>query len=83
MVGKSKEEKRVKPVIAYTLNPGVIEEIERLSERLGMSKSQLVNNILEMGLADARVIERLGIIDLANIMRNFQDAVHRKLQTVK
>lgn len=83
VVGKGKVVQRVRPVTAYTLNPEVVAEIERLSEKLGMNKSHLVNNILEMGLADAKIIEKLGIIDLANIMRNFQVSIRRKLAEVR
>lgn len=69
-----------KSMIAITINPEVLIEIDRLSSKYGLNRSQLINNILVMGVGEVKLLEKVGLIDLANMVRNFQGRVSRELR---
>lgn len=69
-----------KSMIAITINPEVLIEIDKLSSKYGLNRSQLINNILVMGVGEVRLLKKVGLIDLANMIRNFQGRVSRELR---
>jgi len=69
-----------KSMIAVTINPEVLIEIDRLSSKYGLNRSQLINNILVMGVGEVKLLDKVGLIDLANMIRNFQTRVSRELR---
>jgi len=69
-----------KSMIAVTINPEVLKEVDRLALKMGLNRSQLINNILVMGVGDVKLLEKVGLIDLANMIRNFQTRVSRELR---
>lgn len=71
--------KRIRPQISIILNQGTLDEVDRLSKKMRMNRSQLINNILVMGVEDVRVLERIGLIDLAEVIRRFQMRVSKNL----
>jgi metal-responsive CopG/Arc/MetJ family transcriptional regulator len=76
----TKMKKIPKSMIAITINPEVLIEIDRLSSKYGLNRSQLINNILVMGVGEVKLLEKVGLIDLANMVRNFQGRVSRELR---
>jgi metal-responsive CopG/Arc/MetJ family transcriptional regulator len=72
--------KRVRPIIAITINAEVLTEIDRLSLKYGLNRSQLINNILVMGVGNVKLLEKVGLIDLAHMIRNFQSRVSKELR---
>jgi len=73
-------QERITPQISITVNEPVLKEIDRFSKKFGISRSKLINNILAMGMADAKLLEKVGLIDLANIVRNFQIHMKKELR---
>lgn len=73
-------QERIRPQISITVNQGILDEVDRLSEKIGISRSQLINNILTMGVGDVKILEKVGLIDLAAIIRKFQGRVSRELR---
>jgi aryl carrier-like protein len=43
------------------LRPSVVEEIDQLAEELKMTRSQLMSNLIQVGLDDARVFKKAGL----------------------
>jgi metal-responsive CopG/Arc/MetJ family transcriptional regulator len=78
-MGVHKMKKRIRPQISIILNQGTLDEVDRLSKKMRMNRSQLINNILVMGVEDVRVLERIGLIDLAEVIRRFQMRVSKNL----
>jgi metal-responsive CopG/Arc/MetJ family transcriptional regulator len=76
----TKMKKIPKSMIAVTINPEVLIEIDRLSSKYGLNRSQLINNILVMGVGEVKLLDKVGLIDLANMIRNFQTRVSRELR---
>jgi len=75
-----KMEKRVKPQISITVDAEVINEVDRLALKMGLNRSQLVRNILAMGVADVKLLKKIGLIDLAHMIKTFQAALLRELR---
>jgi len=55
--------KEKEPKIQQTvmLKPSVVKELEQLADRLGLTKSQFMSNIIESGLDEAKTLEKLGV----------------------
>jgi len=58
---KAKEAKQQYTVM---LRPSVVEEIDKIAGKLGLSRSQFMSNLLEMGLDDARLLQKAGLLKL-------------------
>ena len=52
------------PKKQYTLmiKPSMVQEIDRLAKKVQLSRSQLMVNLLGMGLEDAKVLEKSGAL---------------------
>jgi hypothetical protein len=44
------------------LKPEIIREIDRLAKEVELSRSQLTANLIEIGLDDARIFEKTGVL---------------------
>jgi metal-responsive CopG/Arc/MetJ family transcriptional regulator len=75
-----KMEKRVKPQISITVDAEVINEVDRLALKMGLNRSQLIRNILAMGVADVKLLKKIGLIDLAHMIKTFQASISRELR---
>ena len=71
---------RLTPQIAITINADTLKEIDNLSEKLGINRSRLISNIVEMGVCDVKLLERVGLIDLAKSVREFQRLLKKELR---
>jgi metal-responsive CopG/Arc/MetJ family transcriptional regulator len=52
------------PKKQYTvmLKPSTVQEIDRLAKKLDLSRSQLMSNLIQMGLDDAKVLDKAGAL---------------------
>ena len=57
MVESKRETKQQYTVM---LKPSTVEEIDRLASKLELTRSQLMGNLIESGLDDAKLLDRLG-----------------------
>lgn len=44
------------------LKPSVVKEIDKYAEKAELSRSQLMANLIEMGLDDAKILDKMGLI---------------------
>ena len=69
------------PKQQYTvmLKPDTVKEIDKLAEKIGLNRSQFMNNLIETALDDARILDKAGIFKAAiigeKLMRKFKEAV--------
>jgi metal-responsive CopG/Arc/MetJ family transcriptional regulator len=56
--------KQADPKRQYTvmMKPDTVQEIDRLAKKLDLSRSQLMSNLIQMGLDDARTLEKSGAL---------------------
>ena len=59
------------PKQQYTimLKPSVVKEIDRIAERIGLTRSQLMGNYIEFGMEESQGMERVGIIKAVSAFR--------------
>jgi metal-responsive CopG/Arc/MetJ family transcriptional regulator len=45
------------------LKPSLVEEIDKFAEKAELSRSHLMANLIEMGLEDVKILDKMGLID--------------------
>ena len=69
----------MKAKIAITIETEMLEDIDKLAKKLDLNRSQLIENILSVGLADAQLLKSIGLIDLAKLLIRLRDRVDKQL----
>jgi metal-responsive CopG/Arc/MetJ family transcriptional regulator len=62
------------------LEPEMVEEIDRIANKVGISRSQLMKNMIQVGLDAAKVYESTGVLLMGNAIEPFHD--HRNGATL-
>jgi len=62
------------PKQQYTimLKPSVVKEIDRIAERVNLTRSQLMANYIEFGMEETQGMERVGIIKAVSVYRKMR-----------
>lgn len=68
----------MKKNISILVEEKVVKKIDQLADRFDLSRSQMVENLMSVGLVDAQVLELIGMIDLAKMVGRVKEAVERK-----
>ena len=50
--------------ISLGLEPSIISQVEELSEKLNLTRSKLIENMIDMGLTDLKILKRTGLADI-------------------
>ena len=50
--------------ISIGLEPSIISQVEELSEKLNLTRSKLIENMIDMGLTDLKILKRTGLADI-------------------
>ena len=72
----------------YTLSfrPSFVKEVDKRADRLGISRSQMLENMGEMAMDDIDLLDKVGLIDLAlagkKIIRKFKEKIFKGEITV-
>ena len=69
----------MKAKIAITIETEMLEEIDKLAKKLDLNRSQLIENILSVGLADSQLLKSIGLIDVAKLVIRLRDRVDKQL----
>jgi hypothetical protein len=71
--------KEPKHQFSVMLKPSVVDEIDKFAEKYNLTRSQLMANLMEVGLDDMRALDRFGITQTVylgvNIMKKFKEAL--------
>ena len=68
----------MKAKIAITIETEMLKQIDRLAGELSLNRSQFIENVLSVGLADAQVLKTLGFMDLAKLVIRVRDKVAKR-----
>lgn len=73
------------PKQPYTvmLKPSLVNEIEKLADKADLSRSQLMANLIEMGLDDARILDNMGLIKAVKAGREIINSLPKGYRTKK
>ncbi len=61
------------------LDPDLVNYIDDLAEKLDMSRSDLIEKFVLLGLDDVKLMDKVGAIDLIIALRAFKDYLYAKL----
>ena len=56
--------KEAKQQFTVMLRPSLVEEVDKLASKLGLTRSQFMGNLIESGFEDAKILDKLGAFDL-------------------
>ena len=73
----------MKTKIAVTIDSEVLEEIDKMAEDFELTRSQLIQNLLSVALADAQALKTVGFIDLAKLVRRVREKLDKQLAILK
>lgn len=69
--------KEAKQQYTIMLKPSVVKEIDRIADRLGLTRSQLMGNYIEYGMEETQGMERVGIIKAVSAYRKMKEKLSR------
>jgi metal-responsive CopG/Arc/MetJ family transcriptional regulator len=73
----------MKTKIAITIESEVLEKIDKMAQEFDLSRSQFIENLLSVGLADAQALKVVGLMDLAKLVIRVRDKVDKRLSSLK
>ena len=73
----------MKTKVAITIESEVLEKIDRMAEEFKLTRSQFIQNLLSVGLADAQALKVIGLIDLAKVVRRVSDKFDERISRLK
>jgi len=65
---------QTKVLLNASIDASVMDDIDKLSKKLHLNRSQMVNNLLIASLSDAKLLENLGLFRLLDAVRRFDNA---------
>jgi metal-responsive CopG/Arc/MetJ family transcriptional regulator len=65
--------------IDVTIEKGIVEEVDRFAKKHGLNRSQTVQNMLSVSLADVKIINTLGLLDMAEMVMKVQERLKLNL----
>jgi len=69
--GKEKPKRGIN--VSVWLDQELTEEIEELAEKLGYSRSKLIEKIMKMSLSDIKILEKTGVLKITVIMLDLKE----------
>ena len=67
--------KEAKQQYTIMLKPSVVKEIDRIAERVGLTRSQLMANYIEFGMEESQGMERVGLIRAISAYKKFKGEI--------
>lgn len=59
------------------------ERLDRVASKIGISRSQLIRNLVEVGIGEVEAMDALGLIGMMNWMRAIQEKLHERVASSK
>lgn len=75
--------KEAKQQYTVMLKPSVVKELDRMAEKAGLTRSQFMGNLIELGMDQARVMELTGVFKMAVLSRDLMEAFMKKVYSGK
>lgn len=65
--------KKKKEAYTVQLDPEFVAKIDRLADKLGISRSQLMGNLLQTAYEEAETLDRLGVLTATRAIRDLAE----------
>jgi len=66
-------QKSMKPKIAISIRADILERVDKLAKKVGVSRSQMVENLLSVALEDAELFEKFRILSIVAQVRKIAE----------
>ncbi len=73
----------MKAKIAITIESEMLDKIDKMAEEFELTRSQFIQNLLSVGLADAKALKVVGLMDLAKLVIRVKGKVDKRLSRLK
>ena len=73
----------MKTKIAITIESEVLDEIDKMAKEFELTRSQFIQNLLSVALADAQALKVVGLLDLAKLVMRVKEKVGKRLAQLK
>lgn len=60
--------------VAVWMDDETVKHIDRLAEKIGITRSKMAGNLVGVGLSDALLLEKSGILPVALVLRKLHEA---------
>lgn len=69
--------------ITLWLDEETAKGLDRIAARAGLSRSRLAENLLIVGLDEAKTMERIGVLQLAVLLQKLRGKVKKRLSEIE
>jgi len=69
----------MKAKIAITIETEILEEIDKMAGEFNLNRSQFIENLLAVGLGDAKALKAVGLMDIAKLVVRVRDKLDKRL----
>lgn len=85
MARRQKDEKKTQ--VTINIKDNTLKEIDDLAKKLNLSRSQIVVNLVESGLDDAKILDELGAFDIfmagGKLAKSIKEKFYKGLATME
>lgn len=71
MRGKKSKETENKIIVSIYVDGDFVQAVDKLAEKLGLSRSQMFRNLAMVGFDDAKALDALGLLTLVRKVETF------------
>jgi len=65
--------KKAKEQITIQIDADALKIVDRIRNKIGLSRSEMCSNLVIMGLDDARLLDGIGLVSIAGYIRSLLD----------
>ena len=77
----SKKAEEVQQNVVFRMTPSEIERLDQFAERMDMTRSQLIRNLVTVGMEEVEVFEKMGLARAAITVRDICAWMSNKVTT--
>jgi metal-responsive CopG/Arc/MetJ family transcriptional regulator len=77
------EASKMKAKIAITIETEILEKVDKMAEEFNLNRSQFIESLVSVGLADAKLLKKTGFVDMAKLVIRLRDKLDKRLSRVR
>ena len=62
----------MKTKVAIAIDEDILRDVDRLAKKFDLSRSQMIENFISISMMDVKVLEKLGLTDIARAVTKVQ-----------
>jgi predicted DNA-binding protein len=77
MVKEAKKDNKV--AVSFWIDKDLVDKLDYLADKGGLTKSKLLSNIVEAVVHDMMLVDKVGIVRLASFLQDLREAIKNKI----